>query len=69
MLFIIQRTDCELFDAAEDLDPAYAKGLAAAARSGVEVLCYDCDISFQRIALRRRLPWRGENGADPVTRT
>jgi sugar fermentation stimulation protein A len=65
MLFVVQRTDCELFDAAADLDPAYAKGLIDAARSGVEVLCYDCDISLDRIGLRRRLPWRGANGADP----
>jgi sugar fermentation stimulation protein A len=69
MLFIVQRTDCALFDAAADLDLAYAEGLRAAGRSGVEVLCYDCDISLQRIALRRRLPWRGETGAHPVTRT
>ena len=59
MLYVVQRTDCDLFDAAADLDRAYAKGLIAAARSGVEVLCYDCDIDFDRIALRRRLPWRG----------
>jgi sugar fermentation stimulation protein A len=62
MLFLIQRTDCALFDTASDLDLAYAKGLTAAARAGVEVLCYDCDIDFQRIVVRRRLPWRGENG-------
>jgi sugar fermentation stimulation protein A len=60
MLYVIQRGDCDRFDAAPDLDPAYARGLAAAARAGVEVLCYDCDIGFERIALRRRLPWRGE---------
>lgn len=67
MLYVVQRTDCDLFDAASDLDPAYAKGLIAAARSGVEVLCYDCDISLDRIGLRRRLPWRGEGRIDPVT--
>ena len=65
MLFVIQRGDCDRFDAAADLDPAYARGLAAAARAGVEVLCYDCDIDFDRIALRRRLSWRG--GTLPLT--
>jgi sugar fermentation stimulation protein A len=64
MLFVIQRGDCDGFDAAADLDGAYAKGLAAAARAGVEVLCYDCDIGFDRIALRRRLPWRGGTACD-----
>ena len=66
MLYVIQRTDCDLFDTAADLDPAYAKGLTAAAHAGVEVLCYDCDISFDRIGLRRRLPWRGADRTDPV---
>lgn len=65
MLFVIQRGDCDRFDAAADLDPAYARGLTAAARAGVEVLCYDCDIDFDRIALRRRLSWRG--GTAPLT--
>jgi sugar fermentation stimulation protein A len=57
MLFIVQRTDCALFDAAADLDLAYAEGLRAAGRSGVEVLCYDCDISSREIRIARRLPW------------
>ena len=67
MLYVIQRTDCDLFDTAPDLDPAYATGLTAAAHAGVEVLCYDCDISLERIVLRRSLPWRGANGAAPLS--
>lgn len=59
MLFVIQRTDCEAFEACADLDPAYAAGLAAAARAGVEVLCYDCDIGPTAIQIARRRPWRG----------
>ncbi len=58
-LFVIQRTDCDRFAACADLDPTYAAGLAAAAEAGVEVLCYDCDISPERIRLARRLPWAG----------
>jgi sugar fermentation stimulation protein A len=58
MLFVIQMTDCAAFDAAADLDPAYAAGLTQAAARGVEVLCYDCDIDFQGVRLRRRVPWR-----------
>ncbi|MDR3512448.1 MAG: DNA/RNA nuclease SfsA [Caulobacteraceae bacterium] len=58
MLFVIQRTDCTAFAAAGDIDAAYAAGLSAAARAGVEVLCYDCDISPSSIRLNRRLPWR-----------
>jgi sugar fermentation stimulation protein A len=58
MLFVIQRTDCDAFDTAADLDPAYAAGLIAASRAGVEVLCRACDISLQGVRLGRRLPWR-----------
>lgn len=58
MLFVIQRTDCTHFAAAANIDAAYAAGLGAAARAGVEVLCYDCDISPRSIRLNRRLPWR-----------
>jgi sugar fermentation stimulation protein A len=58
ILFLVQRGDCDAFAAAADIDPAYAEGLAAAARAGVEVLCYDCDISPSSLRLNRRLPWR-----------
>lgn len=58
-LFVIQRTDCEEFEACHDLDPAYAAGLKTAADQGVEVLCYACDISPEEIRIARRIPWRG----------
>ena len=59
MLFVVQRTDCERFDTAAGLDPAYATGLREAFRNGVEVICYACDISLDAIRLRRRIPWVG----------
>lgn len=55
--FVIQRTDCDRFAACADLDPTYAAGLAAAAKAGVEVLCYRCDISPTAITLADRIPW------------
>jgi sugar fermentation stimulation protein A len=61
MLFVIQRTDCDEFEACQDLDPAYARGLDEAARRGVEVLCYDCDIAPEAIRLARHVPWRGQS--------
>jgi len=60
MLFVIQRTDCDAFEACADLDPAYAKGLTEAAASGVEVLSYRCEISRDDVRLADRVPWRGE---------
>ncbi len=57
-LFVVQRTDCDRFAACADLDPAYAAGLTAAAKAGVEVLCYGCDISPEEVRIARRIPWR-----------
>ena len=58
MLFVIQRMDCNAFSACADLDPAYAEGLTDAADRGVEVLCYDCDISPTAARIARKVPWK-----------
>ena len=55
MLFVIQRTDCDAFEACADLDPAYARGLTAAAAAGVEVLAYRCAITPERVSLADRV--------------
>jgi len=59
MLFVIQRTDCDAFEACADLDPAYAKGLIEAAARGVEVLPYRCAITTGGVTLADRVPWTG----------
>lgn len=64
-LFVIQRTDCDRFAACADLDPVYAAGLAAAAKAGVEVLCYGCDISPEEVRIVRRVPWVDPAAEDP----
>jgi len=61
MLFIIQRTDCDAFQACAELDPAYAAGLTAAAKAGVEVLAYHCEISPQSIQIAKPVAWTGAN--------
>jgi len=62
MLFIIQRSDCEAFATAPDLDPTYHAGLATAAHAGVEVLVHDCHISLEQISVRQALPWVDATG-------
>ena len=57
-LFVVQRTVCEAFTACRELDPIFARGLDHAAAAGVEVLCYDCNISTEEVRVRDRLPWR-----------
>jgi sugar fermentation stimulation protein A len=58
MLFVIQRTDCDAFEACHDLDPAYAKGLTQAAAAGVEVLAYACAITRRSVRLDYKVPWQ-----------
>lgn len=55
MLFIVQRGDCTRFAPAADLDPAYAEALKTATSTGVEVLCYDCDVTTSAVTLRNTL--------------
>ena len=58
-LFVIQRMDCEAFSACADLDPAFARGLEAAAAAGVEVMAWACDLSPTGVRILRPLSWRG----------
>lgn len=55
VFFLVQRTDCNRFAPAADIDPAYAESLAAAISAGVEVLCYSCRIEPKLIEIDRAL--------------
>ena len=55
MLFIVQRSDCHRFQPAADLDPKYSALLAEAAANGVEILCYDCEVTHSEVVLRKPL--------------
>jgi sugar fermentation stimulation protein A len=58
VLFVVQREDCETFQACADLDPKFAAGLDAAAKAGVEVLVYACAMSTEQVRIARRIVWR-----------
>ena len=51
VLFVIQRTDCDRFQLARDLDPAYGAAFDAARARGVEVWCYGTRISTRGVSL------------------
>jgi len=56
MLYLVQRTDCQRFDLARDIDPTYAAAFDAAQKTGVEVLCFGTRISPEGVEM-----------ADPLT--
>lgn len=56
MLYLVQRTDCDRFALARDLDPAYGVAFDAAREAGVEVLCYGTDISTEAVDFADALP-------------
>ena len=58
MLYVVQRDGDGLrhFSVASDIDPGYASALRMAIDSGVEALCYTCDVSPAGIRLTQSLP-------------
>jgi sugar fermentation stimulation protein A len=58
MVYLVQRGDCDYFTVADDLDPAYGKGLREAVRRGVETICYTCEVTVDSIELSGPLPVR-----------
>ena len=57
VLFVVQRTDCDRFQACAELDPVFARTLGEVAEAGVEVLVYACEIDERRVVLQARIPW------------
>jgi sugar fermentation stimulation protein A len=55
LLFCASRTDTRVVRPADDIDPTYGDALRRAARAGVEVLAYRCDISLDGLVLGPRV--------------
>ena len=49
ILYLIQRNDCKFFKIAKDIDQEYKKAFDESLNSGVEILCYDCKLSYEEI--------------------
>ena len=56
MLYLVQRTDCDRFRLAPDLDPAYATAYAVARAAGVEAIAHRCRIDPAGVRLDAALP-------------
>lgn len=57
MLYIIQRSDVEIFAPATDIDPDYAKALKEAVKAGVEVIPMQVKVTPEKIELLKKLPF------------
>ena len=58
VVFVIQRPDARLFAPHRDADPAFAEALREAARSGVRVLAYRCQVTLATLAIAAPVPVR-----------
>ncbi|WP_430812799.1 MULTISPECIES: DNA/RNA nuclease SfsA [unclassified Carboxylicivirga] len=57
MLYIIQRSDVEIFAPAPSIDPAYAEALSEAYKAGVEIIPIRVKVSPQAIVIDKILPF------------
>lgn len=57
MLYIIQRSDVDVFSPAKDIDPEYAKVLKEAVSAGVEVIPMQAKVTPGNIELVRKVPF------------
>lgn len=55
MLYVIQRSDCNLFSICDDLDPVYGKKFALALKAGVEAYAIKCNVTHESITPFERL--------------
>ena len=58
IVFVVQRSDCEYFRPADEIDPKYGRWLRKAVNAGVEALPYQAQVTAREIILTRRLPAR-----------
>ncbi|MBN2365117.1 MAG: DNA/RNA nuclease SfsA [Calditrichaeota bacterium] len=56
IFFVIQRTDSTCFRPADHIDPDYGKLLRLSVENGVEILCYDAEISTRGIWISKSIP-------------
>ena len=55
LIFLIQRMDCKDFKIARDIDPLYYETLSRGMENGLEVLCFDTNITLSSISLRNSI--------------
>ena len=56
VVFVVQRSDCDYFRPADEIDPEYGRWLRKALKAGVEALPYHAEVTPRQIVLTHRLP-------------
>jgi sugar fermentation stimulation protein A len=56
VLYLVQRTDCEAFAVADDIDPAYNTAFLTARATGVKALCHRATLTLVGANLGEALP-------------
>ncbi len=57
LLPFVARADCDAFDAAHEIDPAWAEALAIVTAAGVELFPHRARIDRHGVSMGTRLPW------------
>jgi len=57
MFYLVSRTDIESLRPAGEIDPNYAREVAAAMASGVEMIAYGAEVNEEEVVVTKRLPF------------
>ena len=56
VLFLVQMQGMKSFSPNKDTDPVFAETLRSAFKSGVEILCYECEVTPESLKLGKKVP-------------
>jgi sugar fermentation stimulation protein A len=58
VIFIVTRSDARLFKPHSQRDPRFAEALQLAAKQGVKICCFTCNVDRKSIKLKSKIPVR-----------
>lgn len=58
VLFMVQREDGQVFSPNDSADPEFGQALRWAAKNGVEILCYRCQVTLSGVQIDKKIPIR-----------
>lgn len=55
IIFVVQMKDVLYFTPNDSHDPKFSEGLRRAARTGVKVLCFDCEVTETEMSIKNEV--------------